>query len=716
MSLKRTYRIGIDVGGTFTKAVVLDNATLAIINRASVLTTHDDDRGVAAGVVDVFRRVLALSKISPDSVVFIAHSTTQATNALLEGDVAKVGVLGLASQVAAKLAEPQVTIAPIELAPGCMLETSNRFLVTDAAQDDALRQAIAEMVAENAQVLVASAAFGVDNAGSEERVRSIAHTFGLPTTCGHEITKLYGLSVRTRTAVINASILPKMIATAAMTEASIREAGITAPLMIMRGDGGAMLIDEMYKRPAVTMLSGPAASVAGSLMHLKVSDGIYFEVGGTSTNIAVIQSGRPSVTYARVGGHDTYVSSLDVRVLGVAGGSLIRIRDGRIRDVGPRSAHIAGLAYAAFATPEEIERPVLDVFEPKPGDGCDYAMIRTGGAGSPVQNFALTTTCAANALGLVPTTAHSCGNRAAARAAFAPLAAYLGTDIDSAAREVLQQATDKLVPVIEGLVADYGIDLDQRLLIAVGGGAGTLGPYLADRMAIRCEIAPDAEVISSIGAATAMVREVVERILPSLKPEDLMALREEAIAAAVRAGAERQSIDVALDVDKTTGRARAIAIGAAEMQTGLDGGRIVESLARSMAARSLSLSPTQVHLAAETTGARVYLANSETGAGIRIVDSMGKLRLQRSRGLARSVRAADAIPAIEALWDAAIKSTQHLDGSRGGHSPGLVLLYGDHIVDLSGVADVGQMIAVARSELARVAADETIALVALPKA
>src|SRR5919199_1909115 len=124
---RRAYRIGIDVGGTFTKAVLIDNTTHEVVGRYSVLTTHADPRGVAKGVVEVFRNVLDRSGVDPAAVVFLAHSTTQATNALLEGDVAPVGIFGMASRLEALLARGQSAIRDIELAPGRHLRPSHRF-------------------------------------------------------------------------------------------------------------------------------------------------------------------------------------------------------------------------------------------------------------------------------------------------------------------------------------------------------------------------------------------------------------------------------------------------------------------------------------------------------------------------------------------------------------------------------------------------------------
>ena len=703
------YRIGIDVGGTFTKAVLIDNASHAIAGRYSVLTTHDHARGVAHGVVEVFRNVLAQSGVAPSQVVFLAHSTTQATNALLEGDVAAVGVLGMAGRNAAALAEPQVRIAPIELAPGRMLQTSNRFLLSDDLAETDVRRAIDDLVAEGARVLVASGAFGVDNTGAEELVRTVASGAGLMTTCGHEITRLYGLTTRTRTAVINASILPRMIATADMTEEAVREAGIAAPLMIMRGDGGVMDIKEMRRRPAMTMLSGPAASVAGALMHLKVSDGIYFEVGGTSTNIGVVRNGRPTVTYARVGGHETYVSSLDVRVLGIAGGSLIRAEPGRLIDVGPRSAHIAGLPYAAFADETDIFDPGVELFEPKPGDGGDHVAIRVASG----TRYALTTTCAANVLGLARPGTHAHGNPAAARRAFAALAEFLGMDIDAAARAVLDRATDKVIPAVQGLIKEYQLDADQCLLIGEGGGAASLLPYAAERMNLEHEISRDAEIISSIGVALALVRDVVERIVPHPQPEDLLAIRREALDAAVRLGADPRSVDVTVEVDPLTHRVRAIAMGAAEMHVKDAGGAISESEARAIAARSMGVAADTLRLAGATSGLRVFqAASSGAGAGlasVRAIDWEGAIRVQRSHALVEPTTPRAAADALTRLW----KETTFVEEGRTV-LPGLVLLFERHVIDLSGVESLAQALALAASELDGLDERVPVALIGMP--
>jgi N-methylhydantoinase A/oxoprolinase/acetone carboxylase beta subunit len=696
MEERRAYRIGIDVGGTFTKAVLIDDDTHEIVGRYSTLTTHADPRGVAAGVVEVFRKVLQASRVVPEDVVFLAHSTTQATNALLEGDVAPVGIVAIASGPAAGLAAKQSRIDQIELAPGRAVHPGHRFIAGEALNADTATAAVRALQEEGARVIVATSAFGVDDGSDEEMVRDAAAACGLPVTCGHEISKLYGLATRTRTAVINASILPRMIETADMTEASVREAGIAAPLMIMRGDGGVMDVHEMRRRPAMTMLSGPAASVAGALMHLRISDGIYFEVGGTSTNIGVIRNGRPTVKYARVGGHETYVSSLDVRVLGIAGGSLVRVADGTLVDVGPRSAHIAGLAYAAFASPAVFAGATVELFQPGPGEAADHVAIR----GSDGVRYAVTTTCAANVLGYARPGMHAYGNPEAARAAMTPLAAMLGVAVEAAARQILERATDKVIPTVEQLIAEYGLDRDQALLVGEGGGAGALMPFAAERLGLRHVISPDAEVISSIGVALALVREVVERVIADPQPEDLRAIRREALDAVVRLGAAAATVEVTIEIDPHSQRVRATAVGASEMRA-RHHRQIGEADARAIAAQSMGVPLDRTHLAAATDGMRLIQASIDGRQPLRAVDLEGAIRIQRSNAHVERAHASDALALLRARWDPAPAE--------------MFLVLGAHVIDLGGLSSRDQALAVARTELEGVPADTTVLLVAALK-
>ena len=184
-----TVRIGVDVGGTFTKAVACDVASLAIVARASVLTTHDHPDGVAAGVASVIEQVAReVTRDGTGPIASISHSTTQAVNALLEGDTATVGVLGLGRRPDLGRVRRRTQVGRIRLAPGRTLETVGAVLdVTDGADRPALAAAIADLRDRGAEAIAISEAFGVDDPATEMLALEIAAEIGIPACAGHEL-------------------------------------------------------------------------------------------------------------------------------------------------------------------------------------------------------------------------------------------------------------------------------------------------------------------------------------------------------------------------------------------------------------------------------------------------------------------------------------------------------------------------------------------------
>ena len=558
----RRIRVGIDVGGTFTKAVAIEMTTGKIIGKVTVPTTHSSSNGVSAGIVEALKTLIQRYSIQNSEIELISHSTTQAVNALLEGDTAKVGIIGMGVGLEKSNVIKRTNIRGVKLAPNKYLHTCYRFIDTSKyLEDKDIEQAIGELKKEGAEVIVVSEAYSVDDPSNE---RFVMDRSDIPATAGHELTGVYGLEIRTLTAAINGGILPKTTTTAKFVESAVRNEKIAAPVLIMKGDGGVTDMSTFRSKPIVTVLSGPAASVAGALLHLRLIDGVFIEVGGTSTNVCAIKDGKPEVRYVTIMQHPTCIRSLDVRVAGVAGGSLVRWSGRKITDVGPRSAHIAGLPYSCFASSEELENGQIITFQPKEGDPIDYIAIESAGG----KRFAITNTCAANALGLVPEGDYARANQTSAKLALSILANRLGTTMEQASTTILDISAKKVLDIVEHVIKEYKLKKERVVLIGGGGGASVLVPYIGFKQQLQYKIAEHAEVISSIGVAAAMIHEEAEKTVTNPRLEDISALAEQVKKAALERGALPESITIQSEYISERSVIRVTAMGNVSLDIG----------------------------------------------------------------------------------------------------------------------------------------------------
>lgn len=698
-------RVGIDVGGTFTDVVVVDATSRAVVARIKVPTTHAATEGVAAGIIAGLQRALAAPGVTPERIAFIAHSTTQATNALLEGDVATVGIVALLGRFA-WLERGALRVPPIRLGPGATLTAQVAF--APATDDAAVRRAVDALVARGAHAIVASEAFGVDAPAHERRAVAYARTRGAVATAGHEVATTYGLRARTRTAVLNAAILPRMERTARMTSAAVTGAGIGVPLMIMRSDGGVMDVGEVARRPILTMLSGPAAGIAGALLHENVTDGIFIEVGGTSADCSVIRRGQPQLRPARVGGHRTMLRTLDVRTLAVAGGSIPRFDAAArgvaaLRDVGPRSAHIAGLSYACFTPREAFAAARIAFVSPQPGDPADYLALELA-----TRRVTLTPTCAANFLGFVPAGDFACGDAESARLGFTLVAERFGCSPEALAGAMLERCADVLRATVDELVADYELARGDVELIGGGGGAAALVPFTAQRLGVRHRLARDAEVISPLGVALALVRDVVERTIVAPSPADVVAVRREAFERVVAAGAAPELVEVAVEIDARRNLVRAIGSGATAAS-----GDAPDAVARgdderaAAASRSLRVDAPALALAARAGSFAVYVTKTRREIWAAVVDTRAVVRLVTRRATVRATRAGSIRSVLGPLLDDATAF-----GDVGRALPDVHLAYGKRLADLGTLAESEQVLALAEEELRGLGAEAAVIIIA----
>jgi len=329
--------LGIDTGGTYCDAVLYDRAA-GVRAAAKALTTKHD---LSLCIGEVMARVLA--EIAPGEVQLVSLSTTLATNAVVEGHGAPVcliligydeGALQRASLGAAIGRDPLVFLAgghgPLgdEQAP---------------LDEDGARRAVAQY-AGAVEAFAVAGYFSVRNPAHELWVRDLVReTTGLPVTCAHELTSNLDAPRRALTAVLNARLIPQIQTLVLAVRARMKALGVASPLMVVKGDGSLITDEVALTCPVETILSGPAASVVGAQALSGEADMVVSDIGGTTTDIAVLRGGRPVLDMkgAEVGGWRTMVEAISVHTFGLGGDSDLRLADERWPDgpgleAGPR--------------------------------------------------------------------------------------------------------------------------------------------------------------------------------------------------------------------------------------------------------------------------------------------------------------------------------------------------------------------------------------------
>jgi N-methylhydantoinase A/oxoprolinase/acetone carboxylase beta subunit len=335
-----TLLLGIDTGGTYTDAVLCDEdgPGTRLVAKAKALTTPDNlSEGIGAAVA----RVLAGGAIDPAAIALVSVSTTLATNALVEGRGGRVCLvfIGFAE------ADLERGSLPDGLAgdPVIRIDGGHSHHGEPRAPLDleALARGL-DPIAGTVEGFAVVGHFAVRNPAHEIAARDlIRERTGLPVTCGHELSAQLNGPKRALTCVLNARLIGMIAALVDATEATLAARGIAAPLMLVRGDGSLVSAGFARARPIETILSGPAASLIGAAHLTGLGDAVIADIGGTTTDIAVLRDGRPALSPdgAIIGGFHTMVEAVAMVTHGLGGDSEVavddRARRTRLR-IGPR--------------------------------------------------------------------------------------------------------------------------------------------------------------------------------------------------------------------------------------------------------------------------------------------------------------------------------------------------------------------------------------------
>lgn len=496
-----TYRLGVDVGGTFTDILLIDEESGATFRAKTSSTPEDQSVGVLRGI----DQACAAAGIDRSAVGDVFHGTTVATNAILEGKGARVGLVtthgfrqvlqiarsfvpgGLAGWIIWPKPEPLAALEDTVEVRGRI--GSDGEVVTELDEDD-VRTQLRALAGQGIEALSISLINSYANAAHEQRVAEIAaeELPGIAVSLSSSVLPELREYERTITTVANAAVQPQVRRYVANLEGQLRDSGVSGSLSILRSDGGLVSAAVASDNPVNLLLSGPAGGVTGAAWvaaQTGYRNFLTFDMGGTSTDVALVEDLTPRIgRETTVGDLKVRATSVDVRTVGAGGGSIAHVPPlTQALRVGPQSAGAAPgpAAYAAGGT----EPTVTD------------ANVVLGHLPSAL---------AGGEVALDPD---------AARTAVQTIADATGLDsVEAAAAGIIDIVNENMFGALRLVSVQQGFDPRDFALVAFGGAgplhANALGRLTGSWPVI---IPPSPGVLCAYGDATTSLRDEAVRTL-----------------------------------------------------------------------------------------------------------------------------------------------------------------------------------------------------------
>ena len=560
------YGLGVDTGGTYTDAVIIDLDDYRVISKHKARTTHRD---LSVGLYESVDAVFAGCDVRPEDITLVGVSTTLATNSVLEGNGGDVGLIFIGWNPN----EPVHFGETRQVFIGGGFDSKGNMI--SELDPDEVRAAIEE-VSQGVDAIAISGLFSVVDSSQERAVKKMAMEMtGLPTVAGYELSSTLGIDVRAETAVLNGKLIPVVRRFFDGVEDTFRRKGLTAPIMVYKGDGSVMSMKRARTYPVETVFSGPAASSMGGRMTSGRDSFIMVDIGGTSTDIAVVEDGMPRIQEegANVGGWRTRVKAVDMFTTALGGDSRISVKMNHLT-FGPK--RVTPMCLFAERYPEVIDWIISDgvldyyvclgerdgmritdrehrVLEAMKGKGPMSAVRvedETPGLWVIDEELdSLVSKGAVEAASLTPTDVmcylgmYDAGSRKGAEAVIFTLAHRFGVSTGAAARSVMEEIYNRVSEAVLHRLMDeefgeweseeslsmvrrmsmprrrHGFDLVPRIdvpIIGIGAPTEHMMAGVADRLGTEVLFPENSDVGNAIGAvASKMVSSLTANVYPT---------------------------------------------------------------------------------------------------------------------------------------------------------------------------------------------------------